>query len=194
MDSIADWLRSAGAQHDVVEWAEPFGNDWQRLWEDCPRGDWMLGVAARLEVDRAQLVAAACKCARLGLLYLDSEQAALAECLEAVESGVATDAGTNAWRRAHENAVQGAAQAADPAMASAAQAVVAALESVQMPESAAHAAACVIQAAVLDAGDCGMMAALRFTQGRCAQLVREAVPTEAITRCAATLGELEPAR
>jgi hypothetical protein len=38
----------------------------------------------------------------------------------------------------------------------------------------------VAHAAVLSAGDCAMESALRFTQERCAKLVREALPQDAL--------------
>lgn len=55
---LADWLTSAGAANDVVTWAReqsagPQG--WEQAWLSCPRGDWLLGIAARLGVSREVL-------------------------------------------------------------------------------------------------------------------------------------------
>ena len=51
----------------------------------------------------------------------------------------------------------------------------AALDAIDDADAAVNAAAFAAQAAVLDAGDCAMVEALRFTQRRSAQLVRDSL-------------------
>ena len=177
MVPVAGWLRNAGAHHDVVQWAETFGGDWERAWRECPRGDWLLGIAARLEVDRPYLVEGACRCARLTLLYVPEDEHRPEHALATAEAWCRREAeAIECWEQKAQIASLGREAADDPAMQAATSATLAALDAIEEPDAAAVAAACAIQAAVLDAGDCAMMAALRFTQERSAQLVREAVP------------------
>jgi hypothetical protein len=56
---------------NAVEWIGD--RDAETAWRDCPRGDWLLWAAARLDVDRRLLVRAACACARTALLHLVPE-------------------------------------------------------------------------------------------------------------------------
>lgn len=57
-DPIA-WLETHGAQRDVLDGLRTCSRDWRSLWRDCPRGDWLLGIAVRIGVDHASLVRAA---------------------------------------------------------------------------------------------------------------------------------------
>ena len=63
--SIAAWLEHSGAQHDVVEWARPYGSDWTRAMTACPRADWLLGIGARLHLPAEALARAAMACVRV---------------------------------------------------------------------------------------------------------------------------------
>src|SRR3954469_2021706 len=59
------WLRDTGAQRDVIDGLTPFARDWPTLWNECPRGDWLLGIATRLGVRHEALVVAAVSCANV---------------------------------------------------------------------------------------------------------------------------------
>src|SRR5687768_15552986 len=83
--SLADWLQRNGAARDVVEWAAPFGADAERAWNECPRGDWLLAIAARANVPLEPLVTAASACARVALDYVDTTEARPQEAIEAAE-------------------------------------------------------------------------------------------------------------
>jgi len=179
VQTIAAYLAKAGAQQDIVQWAEPYGDDWARMWQDCPRGDWLLALAARLGVDRRDLVAAACKCARLALAYLPLREMRPDAALRAAETWSAGGEDLNV-QLLQASVVNAAQQAVHPAIEMAANATLSALDAVDDPYTAATAAACAAQAAVLDAGDCAMMEALNFTQRRCAELVRETIHAEDI--------------
>ncbi len=174
MTTLAQWLEAHGAHHDVVEWARAYGDDWARAWNECPRGDWLLGLAARRGVDRAELVRAACECAELALEYVADDEARPREALDAARRWLsgAGDEGIQAAKRAVEAAID---EAPDPAVAAAATAAFAALSSIDAPDEAATTAAAVVQAAVLDAGDCAMMSAMRYAQHECAERVRRHV-------------------
>ncbi|MGD8858737.1 MAG: hypothetical protein PVI30_01925 [Myxococcales bacterium] len=172
---VWQWLQEAGAHNDVVQWARPFEEDFERLWRECPRGDWLLAIAVRLDAERPALVQAACRCARLSLVHLPEDDPRPAAALQAAEAWSAGQADPDALERQRE-ALAGALDAAvDPAGGAAMVSLMSALDAVDDPEAAVNAAAFASQAAVLDAGDCAMMEALRFTQRRGAQLVREAI-------------------
>ena len=70
--------------------------DWQGdkslrcAYHTCQRGDWMLWMAARLEVDRKLIVRAACDCARLAWELQDTAGHAAIETAEAWCHGEAT--------------------------------------------------------------------------------------------------------
>ncbi|MBX3274728.1 MAG: hypothetical protein KF729_30960 [Sandaracinaceae bacterium] len=166
------WLEAQGAHHDVVRWARPFGEDWPRAWDECPRGDWLLGVAARAGADGRAITRAACACARFALPYLPDAEERPRVALDALEryvEGGEPPADHAALDAALEAAVDGAP---DPAVAAAAMAALAALRSVAHPEDAPLAASSAVQAALLDAGDCALVAAMRHAQASCADLVR----------------------
>ena len=68
-------LEALGACREAVEWSAQYGDDFQRAWNECHRGDWMLWLAGRLAGEpgsdaRRPLVLAACECARLALPYV----------------------------------------------------------------------------------------------------------------------------
>jgi len=164
----------------VVEWAGPFGDDWARAWNECPRGDWLLGIAAKAGVDRARLVSAACACAGEALAYVPDDEPRPGLAIDAAASWV-TERG-EAWRAALVPVQRCADEAPDPAVATAATAAAAALRCIESPEDAPLTAAAAAQAAVHDAGDCGMMSALGYVQSRCAEHVRDHIPIDDVLK------------
>lgn len=173
--TVAERLRSLGAHHDLVSWAGEHA-DWRGLWEACPRGDWLLAIAARLGAERPVLVRAACACARLALDQLPDDLEAPRRALEAAEGWARGQGDAGACQLAADRAEESAGSAGDPAAQAAAMACVAAARSVADPQAAPTAAAAAAQAAVFDAGDCAMMSALRYAQAECAERVRRALP------------------
>ena len=64
-------LRSKRACTEAIDWtAARHKMTPARMWATCPRGDWMLWIAGRVDIDRRLLVRAACDCARLSLKYV----------------------------------------------------------------------------------------------------------------------------
>jgi hypothetical protein len=53
----------------AVTWAAA-QTTYAEAWENCERGDWLLWLAGRLEVDQKLLVKAGCACARTALQYV----------------------------------------------------------------------------------------------------------------------------
>ena len=77
MNTLQRMLRRLGACNDAVEWLKDYNNP-VVAWLHCPRGDWLLWLAAHLGVDREALVRGACACARLVLKYTEDERPRLA--------------------------------------------------------------------------------------------------------------------
>jgi hypothetical protein len=69
--SFKDELITLGACKEAIKWV----GDKPRfeVWETCRRGDWMLWVASKKNVDRKLLVLAACDCAELADKYLNDK-------------------------------------------------------------------------------------------------------------------------
>lgn len=181
--SVHAFLVEQGAHNDFVEWARAFGGDVSQLWERCPRGDWLLALAARLGTPTRLLVVAACGCARHALDHLPPEHEAVGACLEELAAWARsalpplTTEQIEAMRATLETA-RDAAQ--DAAHAEAALSALAALETVGDPAFAASAAAFAAHATMVSAADCAMMEALRFAHHQSAEAVREALPAPAI--------------
>ena len=67
-------LQELNACNEAIVWAETQPN-WETLWNNCERGDWMLWLLGKLSKGprskgRKQLVLTACECARLSLKYI----------------------------------------------------------------------------------------------------------------------------
>lgn len=71
--STLDKIRALGACEEALKWAASRPKKRQTLsalWADCPRGDWMLWLAARVdEPDREGIEAVAWACAHLAQAY-----------------------------------------------------------------------------------------------------------------------------
>lgn len=187
--NLCQWLESRGAHHDVVQWAAPFGDDHQASLRGCPRGDWLLGIAARANVPRRPLVAAARDCVSLALDQVPDDAADVHAALATLDRWLAGEDDA-ARRQADRDACEAAAdRAADPASQAAALAVRAALGAVDDPDEAAAAVSFVVQAAMLDVGECAVMSAVRYAQSTCADRVRQHLPVEVFE---AALGESGP--
>jgi len=178
---ISQWLEEAGAQHDVVQWAEPYAADMQALWERCPRGDWMLAIAARLGARGPRLVQAAIGCARLALAYVPDDDPRAAGALDGTQKYCEGANSLDACRIYRQLLHVAVDTAEDPAAAAAFSAAVAAIDAIDDPEAAVSAAVFAAQAAVLSAGDCAMAEALRFVHEKSARQVRQYLPATTLT-------------
>jgi hypothetical protein len=85
---VADlFARLPGGRDVAIRWSVPFGDDLGRAWAECPRGDWLLWLAATLGLDAPTVALATADCARfsLSLLPLADHEASLREPLALVE-------------------------------------------------------------------------------------------------------------
>lgn len=173
--SLADWLRERGAAQDVLDWAHTFGTDWERAWTTCPRGDWLLAIAARRRVSPVEIVRAAHACADFALEYVPDDEARVREAHHVTEAWLAGQDDPALRARAGEACERAVDEAPDRAAQCAAIAVLAALRAIDEPDDAASAAAAAMQAAAMDAGDCAMLSAMAYAASTCADRVREHV-------------------
>jgi hypothetical protein len=171
-----DWLRSVGAQTDALDGLARF-ETWAELHRECPRGDWLLGIAARLGAPHDALVRAAIGCARVAAPHGDEAEAVLAVAArwadgQASEADVAT--ATEALERA---------PAVDPASEAAQRAALAVGLGVADRDVLASAAAAAAESVILSSIDCGLELAMRWAHDKTATLVRAAIPWEILAPC-----------
>ncbi len=69
MKHWADKLTDLHACGEAVGWAKDYSTS-LKAWKACERGDWLLWIAGRVNIDRKLLVTAACACAKLSLQYV----------------------------------------------------------------------------------------------------------------------------
>jgi len=161
---LAALLRRLGACHEGAEWAS--GRDLETAWNECPRGDWLLWLAGRLEIERTVLARAAARCAETALQYVPAGEDRPRQAIEAVLRWAddPTAANLEAVRVARRNAVAVAAYAAyAAAYAAAASAAYAAYASAASAYAYAYAASTA-------------SAARQQAQQRHAEIVREHIP------------------
>ncbi|MCC6663193.1 MAG: hypothetical protein IT375_05575 [Polyangiaceae bacterium] len=175
---LADWLKARGAHNDLVTWSAAFDDDWQRFWQECPRGDWLLSLAARLGVERPRLVRAASAAARTALEGLPESEPSPRAALELAEAWADGQASAEACRARSLELERYSPP--DPALAAVGAAALSALMTVEDPDSAAGAAANAAQAALFGAGDCALLSLLSYAQRQTAERVREHLPFEAV--------------
>jgi hypothetical protein len=176
-----EWLRSAGAQGDVVDALARF-DDWAALYAECPRGDWLLGIAERLGVEHVALVRAAIGCARVALVDGDDEASALLEVASRWAEGTATTAEVTTATREVEAA---SSKAVDPAREAACRAALAVGLGITAPEEGvlASAPAAAAESVMVASIDCGFELAMRWAHDKCANAVRAAVPWNVFEAC-----------
>jgi len=134
MKSTKDILTKLGACTEAVKWAGR--KTPKKAWETCKRGDWLLWIASKLDIDRKKLVLAACACARTALKYVPVGEDRPRIAIETAEAWTRGEATIEQVRTAAY-----AASAAADAASAAAHAAYAAARAAYAASAAAHAAA-----------------------------------------------------
>lgn len=67
---MATMFQRLPAGQEAQSWGRRYGDDLGHAWQECPRGDWLLWLAAILEADPRLVTLAACDCARFALSLL----------------------------------------------------------------------------------------------------------------------------
>jgi hypothetical protein len=180
--SPLDWLRRSGAQGDVLHGLAQF-SDWSTLWSDCPRGDWLLGIATRLGVPHDALVRAAIACARIA-----DGDAAAREVLDVAERWSTGLASEDDVRTATKRLEDASAAYVDPSVEAAGRAALAVGLGVVDRDVLTGAPAAAAESVIVASIDCGFELAMRWAHDRCAAAVRAAVPWSMAAPCVERLG------
>ena len=112
--------------------------DIKTAWLSCQRGDWMLWLAAKLNLPRPLVVLAACDCARIALQFVPSGELRPLKAIEAAEAWANNPTPEN-LRLAKKAAVAAAAAAASAAANATANATYATATSAYAADAAAYA-------------------------------------------------------
>ena len=102
-------------------------NSFKEAWENCPRGDWMLWIASKLEIDFRKLTLAKARCAKTVIHLMKDERSIRA--VEVAESYGNCEASLKELKSAAAYAAAAYAAAAYVAYANAAYAAYAAADS-----------------------------------------------------------------
>jgi len=94
---------------EAVKWA---GRKTHKgAWKTCKRGDWLLWIAGKLDIDRKLLVLAACACARAALKYVRAGEDRPRIAIETAEAWTRGEATIDQVRSAANAAANAAAYA-----------------------------------------------------------------------------------
>lgn len=165
------WLEVQGAANDFVEWVKTRNLGWPDAWTACPRGDWLLAVAARADAPRADLLRATVAVA--ALVEEDLATPGLAEAV--LELKLAVESGSLPPGLL-ERVDQSADRSGDLAESLGWRAVALAARSFLDAQAAALVPSQVAELAMASVLDCGMMSALGATLARTADVVRANMP------------------
>ena len=181
MIPLRTWLEESGAQRDVIDGLASFGDDWEAMWNACPRGDWLLGIAERVGVDHNALLRAAIGCAELALDYVVGDEArdvlrVASMWIEGSVSKLEMQGVTNALEDA-------AKRPADPACEAGMRAAIAVGMGAFDRTVLVAAPAAATEAAITASIDCGFEMAMRWAHDKCASAVRLAIPWAMVKPC-----------
>ena len=70
MTKLENKLNTILACDEAIEWASTQKGSFQKSWDKCPRGDWLLWLLVRSKSDNKKIVLASCKIARIVLEYI----------------------------------------------------------------------------------------------------------------------------
>ena len=96
------WLRSLGACCESLEWIGD--RDLVTAWTECPRGDWLLWLAAKVGIDRRRLVMTACATAREAMQFVPAGEDRPRIAIETAEAWCRGEATIEQVREARRNA------------------------------------------------------------------------------------------
>jgi len=164
-------------KYDACEDAVKFRNQFETFeeaWSACPRGDWMLWLAKRLDVDLKTLTLAKVRCAStVRHLMKDTRSIKALDVALLFAEGNATREELDAAYAAADAAAADAADAADAAAADAAAYAAYAAADAAYADAAAYAADAYADAAAYAADAYGRQAARKENQKTTADICRE---------------------
>lgn len=171
------WLSAHEAQRDVLDGLARFAT-WESLWAECPRGDWLLGIAERIGVDHTHLVRAALASARIA--DPEEQSARLLDLVDAWLAGTKSENDVAVATHALDTAL---ATAPDPASDASMRAAIAVGMGVAERGVLPSAPAAAIESVMLASIDCGLELAMRWAHEKTAAAVRQALPWSVAEAC-----------
>lgn len=177
------WLSAHEAQRDVLDGLSRF-TTWESLWNECPRGDWLLAIAERIGVEHTHLVKAAVACARIA----DPQEQATAM-LDLVDGWLAGTVTEEHIARATHALDTALATAADPASDASMRAAIAVGMGVADRKVLPSAPAAAVESIMMASIDCGFELAMRWAHDKTAIAVRQALPWSLAEACVSRLSE-----
>lgn len=184
------WLRASGAQADVVDGLARHAKDWPTLWSECPRGDWLLGIALKLGVDHAPAIRAAIGCAKVSadlVVAVPAIAQLFAQVLDAAARFADGAGDADEVARLTTELEQAMTAAPDPVTEAAARGALAVGLGVADRDVLPSAPAAAAEAQMMSSIDCGYELAMRWAHDKCAVAVRTAIPWPSIEACLARL-------
>ena len=193
-------LAELGACPEAVKWAGRKTH--KKAWETCKRGEWLLWIAGRLDIDRKLFVLAACGCARTALKYVPDGEDRPRMAIETAEAWVRGEATIGQVRSAANAAASYAASHAADAAPSAADAATyvaqaaadAATYAAQAADAASYAASYAAASHAVYAASCAASyAAASYAAARkdMAAIVRKIIPFSVIKKAIADYEEVK---
>ena len=73
MQDFINKLEQLDACSEAIRWVET-QETIEQAWQNCERGDWLLWLIGKLDIDRKRLVLATCQCARLSLHFIPEDE------------------------------------------------------------------------------------------------------------------------
>ena len=137
--TLHDQLVAIAACRDAVEWVgtRPI----EQAWAECERGDWMLWLSGKINIDRKLIVLAACACAEPALAFVPAGEDRPRRAIEVARAWCADAATLDDVRAAAAAAAAAYAAAYAANAADAAYAAAAAADAAAAAYAAAYAAA-----------------------------------------------------
>lgn len=177
--TFQNWLKKHYACEPALTWLGD--RDPETAWRECPRADWMLWAAGKLDVDRKTLVTIACRIARKVLHLVPTGEDRPRIAIETTERWVRGESTIEEVQAARRNA-DAYAVVAYAAVAKAAAAAACAAATAASRSAAAACAAATADANDDDDDDATEAAAYarEQMQRECADIVREVLPWETI--------------
>lgn len=181
-------LKDLNACIDAIKWSK--GKSLEEAWRECPRGDWLLWLAAGLRINQKLLVSAACACARTALRNVPEGEDRPRIAIETAEAWTRGEATPSEVQSAAANAALGVAYDADVsvsvyaarAASDAAYFAARAAYITSADDAADFSAASAALAA--DAADADDLAALKGARKEMADIVRSIIPFDFIREAA----------
>ena len=112
MTRLETKLNTIDACGEAIDWASTQKGSFQKSWDKCPRGDWLLWLLVRSKSDNKKIVLASCKIARTVLKYIPTVEKRPLVAIQTAEAWVRGEATLEEVREASSSSASSAVYAA----------------------------------------------------------------------------------